>query len=381
MEYKWKEATLLVSLLHAALGGETPAPPADTDWENLYALAMQQKVEAMVSAALSDVPDVPQEIRARFLNAYKKEISAQIVRRNEGMKILNAFEVNGIDYVPLKGWVLQDLYPNPAMRYMCDMDILFKPGQSADVQRVLEALDYVPQELGGNPEVYYKKPIMNIEMHKRIVRDVTDYYDRIWERVLPAENSRHGFSMSAEDFYLYMIAHFYKHFIGGGTGVRYVCDTEVWLRAYDETMDRAYVDDHLQQSGYLDFERQIRALCRCWFHDEPADEALTEFSRKMLFCGVFGTPERAADNAVRAAVQQMPGRNARSKRLFYFLSLLFPPLAVMRDVYPCLQRLPFLLPVFWIVRGVQRLFTGRDRAKKLLQRAGDVSENDLNRNY
>ena len=34
----------------------------------------------------------------------------------------------------------------------------------------------------------------------------------------------------------------------------------------------------------------------------PADDALTEFSRKVLFCGVFGTPERAADNAMRAAV-------------------------------------------------------------------------------
>jgi hypothetical protein len=178
-----------------------------------------------------------------------------------------------------------------------------------------------------------------------------------------------------------MIAHFYKHFIGGGTGVRYVCDTEVWLRAYGEKIDRAYVDDHLKKSGYLDFERQVRALCGVWFHDKSADDALTEFSRKMLFCGVFGTPERAADNATRAAVQQMPGRSVRSKRLLYFLTLLFPPLSVMRDVYPVLGRLPFLLPVFWVVRGVQQLFTGRDKAKKLMRRADDVTEDDLKRNY
>lgn len=381
MEYKWKEATLLVALLRAALGGETPVPPADTDWDNLFALATQQKVEAMVCAVLSGVRDVPQQTRARFETAYKKEISAQIMRRNEGMKIFNAFEVNGVDCVPLKGWVLQDLYPNPAMRYMCDLDILFKPEQSADVRRVLEALDYVPQELGGNPEVYFKKPIMNIEMHKRIVRDKTDHFDRTWERVVPEPRCEHTFAMTPEDFYLYMIAHFYKHFIGGGTGVRYVCDTEVFLRAYGETMDRAYIDNQLDKSGYLDFERQVRALCGAWFRGEPEDDALTEFSRKMLFCGVFGTPERAADNAVRAAVQQMPGKNAHLKRLLYLLSLVFPPLSVMRDVYPVLRRAPFLLPVFWIVRGVQRLFTGRDNAKQLIRRAEDVTEDDLNRNY
>ena len=61
--------------------------------------------------------------------------------------------------------------------------------------------------------------------------------------------------------------------------------------------------------------------------------------------------------------------------------LLFPPLPVMRDVYPVLGRLPFLLPVFWIVRGVQRLLSGRDNAKKLLRRADDVTEDDLKRNY
>lgn len=381
MEYKKREALLLVSLLRAALGGETPVVRADTDWDNLFALSVQQKVEAMVCAALLNVPDVPQEVRARFLTAYKKEISAQIVRRNEGMKIFNAFEVNGIDCVPLKGWVLQDLYPNPAMRYMCDLDILFKPEQSADVRRVLEALDYVPQELGGNPEVYFKKPIMNIEMHKRIVRDKTDYYDRIWERVVPQETSAHAFEMTPEDYYLYMIAHFYKHFTGGGTGVRYVCDTEVYLRAYGDAMDRATVDAQLEKSGYLDFERQIRALCGVWFHDEPTDDALTAFSEKMLFCGVFGTPERAADNAMRAAVQQMPGKNVHSKRLLYLLTLLFPPLSVMRDVFPVLQRLPFLLPVFWIVRGIKRLFTGNDNIKQLMQRAEDVTEDDLKRNY
>ena len=381
MEYKWREAAFLVSLLRAALGGEPPVPPAETDWDNLYALAVQQKVEAMVCAALSGVRDVPQDVRARFTAAYKKEISAQIVRRNEGMKIFNAFEVNGIDFVPLKGWVIQDLYPNPAMRYMCDLDILFKPERSADVRRVLEALDYVPQELGGNPEVYYKKPIMNIEMHKRIVRDKTDFYDRIWERVVPQSRSDHAFAMTPEDYYLYMIAHFYKHFIGGGTGVRYVCDTEIFLRAHGETLDRAFVDDQLEKSGYLDFERQVRALCGVWFRDDAADEALTEFSRKMLFSGVFGTPESAADNAMRAAVEQMPGKSVRGKRFFYILSVLFPPLSVMRDVYPILRRVPVLLPVFWIVRGIQRLFTGRDKAVQLIRRAETVTEDDLKRNY
>lgn len=277
--------------------------------------------------------------------------------------------------------MLQDLYPNPALRYMCDLDILFHPEQSADVQRVLEALGYTAEELGGNPEVYFKKPIMNIEMHKAIVRDKTDHYDTTWDRVVPQRLCKHTFAMTDEDFYLYMIAHFYKHFIGGGTGVRYICDTEVFLRAHGETMDRQYVDEHLEASGYLDFDRQVRALCRAWFHGEKADDALTAFAQKILYSGVFGTAERAEENAARQAVQAMPGRSAAQKKLLYLLSVLFPPLSVMRDVYPVLSRLPFLLPLFWIVRGVQRLFTGRDHAREILRKTEAVTQDELDRNY
>ena len=381
MIYKRKEALFLVSLMAAALGGKTPTLPREVDWDNLYALASQQKVEAMVSVGLDGVDGVPQPVRTRFMQAYKREITSCLVRRNEGIKILNAFEVNGIDCVPLKGWVMQDMYPNPAMRYMCDLDILFKEEQSDDVQRVLVSLDYVPQELGGNPEVYFKKPIMNIEMHKRIYRDDTGHFDTTWERVQPVKGCRHTFSMTWEDYYIYMIAHLYKHFIGGGTGVRYVCDTELFLRRYGETIDRDYVDAQLRKSGILDFEQKLRALCRAWFHDAPADDALTAFSEKLLFCGVFGTPERSGENQTRQTVQSMPGKRVQTKRFWYILSLLFPPLFVMQDVYPALRKAPFLLPVFWIVRGVQKLFTGRDTARHLLEGAQKVTDEDLRKNY
>ena len=381
MIYKKKEAYLLVSLMASALGGDAPVLPDDPDWDNLYELAAQQKVEALVCVGLDAVADVPQDVRERFRKAYKREIQSHLVRRNEGVKILNAFEVNGVDCVPLKGWIMQDLYPNPAMRYMCDMDILFKEEQSGDVQHVLQALGYVPQELGGNPEVYFKQPIMNIEMHKRIYRDDTGHFDTTWDRVLPVKNCSHTFAMTWEDYYIYMIAHLHKHFIGGGTGVRYVCDTELFLRRYGETIDRGYVDNQLRKSALLDFEQHLCALCRAWFHGAPMDEALSSFSEKLLFCGVFGTPDRSEENLTRRTVRAMPGKSAQTKRFWYVLSLLFPPLSVMRDVYPVLRKAPFLLPVLWLFRGVQRLFTGRDTARHLIQNAQQLTDEDLEHNF
>ena len=381
MVYKWREANLLVSLLTSALGGEAVSVPQDTDFDNLYTLASLQKVEAMVCEGLSKAEGVPGEVLTRFQTAYKKEVVAQYIRQNEGNTILKAFEANGIDCMPLKGWILQNLYPNPAMRYMCDMDILFKPEQSADVQRVLQSLGYLPTELGGNPEVYQKKPLMNIEMHKAIVRDNTGHFDTNWERAVAVENCKHTFLMTNEDCYIYMIAHLYKHFIGGGTGVRSVCDVELFLRKYGETLDTDYIDTRLENSGFLAFERQVKALCRLWFHKGEANDALIAFSKKMLFSGVFGTAEIAAENATKQAVQAMPGKSVKSKKLFYLLTLVFPSLTVMRDIYPVLQKAPFLLPVFWVLRGVQRLFGTRKNAKKILEQTDKVTQEDIDKDF
>lgn len=382
MVYKRKEADFLVSLLAAALGAPAPAvPDGGVDWDNLFALSTAQKVEAMTCAGLADVPDVPQTIRTRFEQAYKQEIAAHLVRRSEGVKLLNALEVNGIDCVPLKGWIMQGMYPNPALRYMCDMDVLFRPEQSADVQRVMEALDYVPQSLGGNPEVYYKRPVMNIEMHKRIFNDPIGYFDAVWDRVQPTPNCRHTFSMTWEDYYLYMIAHLHKHFTGGGTGVRYVCDTELFLRRHADTLDRAYVDSILEKIGMLAFERQLRKLCRVWFHAEPMDGDTDAFAERLLFSGVFGTPEQGLSNQPRNLILSQSGSTLHTKRLRFYLSVLFPPLQVMRDVFPVLQKAPFLLPFLWIWRLIHRLFTGRDKAKELMERAQMVTEEDVRRNY
>ena len=40
--------------------------------------------------------------------------------------VMAHFEKEGIDYVPLKGWIIKNLYPKPDMRSMCDVDILIR---------------------------------------------------------------------------------------------------------------------------------------------------------------------------------------------------------------------------------------------------------------
>ena len=73
-------------------------------------------------------------------------------------------------------------------------------------------------------------------MHAALFHDVScpqlsAYYGSIRDRLLPMEGKRFGFRMSSEDFYLYMLAHTYKHDSNGGTGLRSLLDVYIYRRA------------------------------------------------------------------------------------------------------------------------------------------------------
>ena len=52
--------------------------------------------------------------------------------------ILDAFEKEGIDCMPLKGTLLKELYPKQDMREMSDSDMLVKKSDFENIKRVME---------------------------------------------------------------------------------------------------------------------------------------------------------------------------------------------------------------------------------------------------
>ena len=82
-----------------------------------------------------------------------------------------------------------------------------------------------------------------------------------------------------------------------------------------------------------------RDLAMHLFSGEP----LTEQDKKMLdyvlSYGTYGT----MNNYIRNQIE-------KRGRIGYLLSRTFPPLRSMKMLYPVLERMPFLLPLCWVLR-------------------------------
>ena len=129
----------------------------DMDLAALFAAASGHMLAAAAAAALASagVHD------ARFERAATSSLLRNAQMDAEMDTLFRRLEEAGIWYMPLKGVILQDLYPSYGMREMADRDILFDAGRAEDVRAVMEDLGFRTESFGEtHHDCYIKEPVI-----------------------------------------------------------------------------------------------------------------------------------------------------------------------------------------------------------------------------
>ncbi len=369
---KTRAALLDVAYLAAcAVNGETPDPARveKMDPEALYDAADRHLLTGIVAMALESAG-----LRdPAFTQAKGKAIRKVAVFDVERSAVLRALEEAGIWYAPLKGCVLKDLYPKLGMRQMSDNDILFDASRAADVKTIMEGLGFSSDGYTGVSahDHYLKPPVLNFEMHRTLFGPANDpaiieYYRDVKGRLIQNAGSRYGYHFSDGDFYVYMIAHEYKHYSGGGTGLRSLLDVYVYLKKKGGLPDPAYIAGELEKLGLADFEEQNRSLALRLFGGEELTAGDREMLKYILSSGVYGTEGNLLKNRIKSYGSGPLGR------LRYVWSRLFPPMDAVRAAFPLFARYPVLLPFLPFYRLFRGLTLRKDRLRAELKALGEV---------
>ncbi|MBQ9068650.1 MAG: nucleotidyltransferase family protein [Eggerthellaceae bacterium] len=325
----------LLYLCGRALRSE-PALPSRICKMNLagvHALAASQNLSALswygMESAI-DEPSLPANLAAFWRNERDKAARRQMLFETERDQILSWFEQNGIWYALLKGAVLAQWYPHLGMREFSDNDLLFDTTRRADVARFFKRRGYVKNASDHESTIvdtYIKKPIFNFEMHLRLFSPyssqvLASHYDTIESKLVRKSDSPYALQLPPEDFYVYLIAHAYKHFQSGGTGVRILCDLIVFFDHEYAEMDWDYVDSELEALGLKPFEASLANLASLVFDAEFDVLKLDRDDAKVLGAltsyGIYGTVDHQAELRVERTTQKGVSPTA------YVLSRLFP---------------------------------------------------------
>ena len=357
-----KTAYQMRELAACALHGKVPSQEllAQVDPEKLYIMCQFHCLTAMVAVALRSAGIRSPQWEEEHVKAVRKSILLAAERR----KLCEFLEQNGIWYLPLKGIVLESMYPEIGMRQMADNDILYDKTARDKVRAFLTANGYQAISFGkSHHAVYQKPPVYHFEMHVSLYpagreKRIEAYYANP-ERLLRKDaGHRFGCHMTAEDFYLYMIAHTHKHATGCGTGLRALLDIYVYLQQKSEVLDWTYLTAELRQLGLSEFEQQMRQLSLRVFSAVELP-ALSADERKQLesclISGAYGTVQQGIQRQMQAYCAGETG----GTKWHYLVQRVFPPRAVCQARFPALKRYPFLLPVCWVIRLVQAVITQR----------------------
>lgn len=309
---------------------------ANMDLEHLYQISEFHTVVAMICMALEKTnifAQIDGKLKSKWKEVKNKAIRKNILLDAERRKIFSWMEEKKIWHMPLKGSILKDFYPEIGMRQMADNDILFDEMYRQDVWNYMTHNGYEATR-GINDDVYKKPPIYHFELHRSLFSfsyssKWAKYYENIKKRLILVENTLCEYRFTDEDFYIYMMAHEYKHYDNGGTGIRSLLDCYIYNREKGSKLDWEYIKTELEQLEIWEFESEMRSLSEKLFShpNEILLKTLTQRERKVfeycIFSGAYGTSQ----NWVRKNLERMNTKgetvSARTKRI-YLLRRLFP---------------------------------------------------------
>ena len=317
--------------------------------EEVYALAKKHDLAHLVGQAISEL-DLPEsEAQTKCKKAAVTAYGRYLRLEHDFQQVCQALEEAQIPFIPLKGSVMRNYYPEPWMRTSCDADILVKQEQLDLAGKVLtEKLGYRQDGNTSHDVSFYSPHGVHIELHFDLVEDgrandARQLLSRVWENVSLRDGYGFWHQMSDAFFYSYHIAHMTKHFEGGGCGIRPVID--LWILDHIVKGDQASRDKLLQESGLLQFAAAARKLSRVWFCNEAADPAAERLQNFLIHGGVYGS----SNNYIALR------KGKESGWLKYLCFRIFSPYEKLKTYYPILDKYRWLMPVMQVRRWC-RLF-------------------------
>lgn len=322
-------------------------------YETLYSASKAHDLAHLVGSALVNSNLLPQgEIGQKF----EKKMFSAVYRYQhlnyEYVRLCETLEKAKIAFIPLKGSVIRNYYPEPWMRTSCDIDLLVhEEDLDAAVKVLCETLSYRAAEEREFHDISLFSPNgIHLELHFNILgreENLNPLLLRVWEYSAPVETGKYEHRQSNEFLLFHCLTHMVGHFINGGCGLRPFIDLHL-LQAkmpYDEGVLRSLC----RECGMERFYDSVLQLLQVWFGEAEHDSLTKAMEEYLLHGGVYGTQE----HVVIAEQGKIGGKKK------YVLHRVFMPYRLLKTQYAVLEKHKWLYPFCQIHRWFKLIFCGR----------------------
>lgn len=367
---------LLFALLRHAVCGEqlnenTVTACTPDNLEPVYALAEKHDLAHLVAHSTEGLQlpacDVLNKLRKTKLTAIYRYSKQDY----EFQRIRGILENAKIPFIPLKGSVLRQYYPEPWMRTSSDIDVLVKEEDLSAAADEFIRCGWTERKKSApdHDRSFYSATGVHLELHFSLAENMANVdpiLDQIWDHCVLSEGSQYEYRQSDDFFLFHHMAHMAHHFLFGGCGLRPILD--LWVLKKADCSHTATFRQLCDQACLGTFSDCAMELSGIWFEGKDSSPLMQQVEQYILQGGTFGN----LGNKVLINQANSGSRAANMKQRIW------QPFDLLSMYYPILRKHRWLFPFFQIVRWFRIILSGRLRLSLLeIRTANSISQQQL----
>ncbi|MCI8465827.1 MAG: nucleotidyltransferase family protein [Lachnospiraceae bacterium] len=383
------EGRLLVNMISTLMHkGALQVRYGRMDWERMFRTADYHRVANIIYLGLlGNGGLVPERWMSRFFERYQEALANGGNCEASEQEILTLLDMEKVPCVVLSSTTIRGLYELAETADMSPLRLYMSTENYTLVKGFLVDLGYETiQNYSDCGERMHRISGMNVDIYQQLPFR-TKYYEKGMRELTFRARVRTGGSsvriLYPEDRMVFRMASVAYQYTTDGLMLRDMLDLFLYHRAWREQLNHSYIKKKLQAFRVDILAEKLLRLSYMWFGEKEDKEYMSNeeqledlnafdilenriFSRGEIgkdretdaqVVGLMRLLNKEEEKESRKAKKEMKikRREERKKAHGRFLRWVFPDYKYMSGLYPALEKVPVLLPFYWISRGI-RLF-------------------------
>lgn len=374
---KGYEERYLMLLLSSVMNKKTaPEPIRQLDWEKIFRLSDYHHVAHVVYYGIMGLDqNIPGKIQKRFFDKYLEAVFRTERLQAAEKEILTLMERGGINGFLLSYSNSISCYPIDEMCCLESIEIGLDKREVYRFERILEEADFEkrPIEEWGC-HCYYRVPGNKVSFYDNrmfFCRPMRKYYKTLLSTLPYHKGCRTVREMTLDDKYLFLICRLTDSYAKGEISLNQIIEFWVFYRKYAENLSWSYIYKKLKKFKIEYFTERLEHLIIRWFGTGVGIENTEIYEAMESYIITKGVEGREVSSKLLPLIKRVADCYARDRRVENLKKLIkwtFPDRRYMQTIYPALERLEILLPLFWLIRLVRYMirYTWHVIERKLL---------------
>lgn len=327
------------------------------DWQKMLRYAEYHNVITLYYYAILGLEkEFTGKMEQELYQKYKRELLLQSEYHIAQEAIIWQLEKHHIRAILLSGIERYELYDKKELGHIDNLEFFVGTGNLRKIKSLMYEMDYEQkQEQEYQGVLYVRAPGIKV----RFLYEFQNV-DRHTRKVLTHQNKEKSYvrKLTPDKQYIYFQVVLMEQYLLGEITIRHILDFYLYREKFDSMISKEVVEEMLRKAGLQELEHCLTILGQLWFDNRGAmEESTTAFALEEYILNP-GKIDLSLDQKLLLSGRKRPDFYKRDREEEWRLKKrgwLFPPKDYMKQFFPILNKVPFLIIFCWGIRSIRIL--------------------------